>query len=826
MWLASLLTITSTAVADFVPPQLVGTATIALPEGAVIAEPVEVVVRLRVNIEGAVDSVELVRGAGAPFDEAVLHSAAQFRFQPGRYLGQPVPVDINYTQRFHPPPVRIPVADPADLPDDRDAVLAGLLRARGTRAPVTYATIRARVDGRDFETISDEAGKFELPLISGTATVSVVASGHRRFRQLEYLKSGEQLSVGYYLDRDSYSPYEVVVTAKIDRTEVARTTLRGRDISQVPGTFGDPFRVVGTLPGVSSMMSLLPFPVVRGSSSGNTGFLIDGVRVPLLFHLLAGPSVIHPEFIDAIEFSPGGFPVEYGGYTGGIVDGKTRSARADERKIDVDLNLFQVGGFVRHPVPFGTATVAGRYGFPGLLISLASPEISLDYWDYQARFDGGSSTSKFTVFVFGANDTLDAVPPGEPDTAEKEPRLHALFHRLDLRFQHLGDGVESTYQLTLGYDGSLSPDVELSSLSATPRIRWRARVDRSLELRLGIDASVRNADLTSGPDGIGEIGLLLGAGNEPSNTLFSSGVLAEAFWRPTDDLIIRPGVRMDGYDDTKTTHGAVDPRVLARYRLLDEGPEVWIKGSAGIFHQPPRFTIPVPGLDELAFQKGLLESAQAMLGFDVVLGDEWSADLQTYFNWMDPIIYDTQVNADVDDLLRNGPQAPPGREPPEPPVDRRELDDRLDELLVPATGRSYGFELLVRRRSASGVSGWLAYTLSRAERLRDGRWQGFDFDRAHIVNVVASVPLPRHWQLGMRAQVQTGRPITTTSGIAQSRTSTFVRFDLRIDKTAVWNDWLLDFYVDIANVVLGAEELAPEQQLRYVLPTVGFRAIF
>src|SRR5262249_26125433 len=152
---------------------------------------------------------------------------------------------------------------------------------------------------------------------------------------------------GYLLESRGANPYEIIVVGQKDRTEVARTTLSGRDITQIPGTLGDPFRVIGTLPGVSSVMSLLPFPIVRGSSPGNTGFLIDGVRVPLLFHLLAGPSVIHPEFVDSIEFSPGGFPVEYGGYTGGIVDGKTRAARRDEERIDVDLNIFQLGGLVR-----------------------------------------------------------------------------------------------------------------------------------------------------------------------------------------------------------------------------------------------------------------------------------------------------------------------------------------------------------------------------------------------------------------------------------------------------------------------------------------------
>ncbi len=96
----------------------------------------------------------------------------------------------------------------------------------------------------------------------------------------------------------------------------------------------------------------------------------------------------------------------------------------------------------------------------------------------------------------------------------------------------------------------------------------------------------------------------------------------------------------------------------------------------------------------------------------------------------------------------------------------------------------------------------------------------------HLLRQISCFPLPWSWRLGLRAQVQSGRPLTTTSGLAEARTATFVRFDLRIDKTAIWNDWLLDFYIDISNAILGGEELAPENTLRYVIPTVGFRGLF
>ncbi len=52
----------------------------------------------------------------------------------------------------------------------------------------------------------------------------------------------------------------------------------------------------------------LSYPVVRGALPAATGFFLDGVRVPQRYHLLAGGSVIHPDFIESIDFYPANAP--------------------------------------------------------------------------------------------------------------------------------------------------------------------------------------------------------------------------------------------------------------------------------------------------------------------------------------------------------------------------------------------------------------------------------------------------------------------------------------------------------------------------------------
>jgi TonB family protein len=814
----------------FEPPRARGSTDVPYPAGAPAhTDPIVVTVKLTVDATGTVQKIDPVTAPQPVFDEAVAAAARAFQFEPATYGGNPVPVEITFTHTFLPPP---PPPPPADTGPPRTSVLRGKLVQLGTRAAVQGATVTATIEGRSYTADADPRGRFELPLPQGRAAITVTAPGHNRFVQQESLAANQQLAVTYLVERDRYDPYEIVVVGEQRREEVSRISLRGEEIKQVPGTFGDPFRVVQALPGVASIMSLLPFPVVRGATPSSTGFLLDGTRVPLLYHLLSGPSVIHPNFIDEIEFYPGGAPVEYGGYTGGIVDGRTRRARRDERLLDFDANLLQLGGMVRQPIPQigATVTVAARYGYPGFLLSLATNEASLSYWDYQLRLDGGTPRNGWTIFAFGANDQLDTIAadadPNDPEPP-LEPSLILEFHRLDLRLHRTYDRLVTTFRAVLGYDETYSEGTDFSVLVAEPEIRASWKRDSTLTISGGLDGSLhkvsQGARMQSDADAFSRL-------TSEIDTFYTGSALAEVLWRPSSDWLIRPGVRGDVYADGTTTRAAIDPRLTVRYqlarrRLPDVPPDsddsaIWLKGSTGIYHQPPRFVLPLPGLDMMPIKYGLLRSFQTSLGIELPLRDRFQLSTEAYFNYLDPTIFDFSINdpslvQDPNDTLV----------PTDVVVDDPEEEEFIERLTRPQRGRTYGLEVMLRRIARSGVFGWVSYTLSRAERKR-GAWAPYDFDRSHLLNLVAGMPLRRNWDLGVRLQYQSGKPETTTAGFNTGRTAGYVRFDVRVDKRAVWRSWLLDFYVDITNIALLPEEVEVGSVIRYVLPTVGLRGRF
>ncbi|HWV39610.1 MAG TPA: TonB-dependent receptor [Vulgatibacter sp.] len=796
---------------DLVSPVPVGSIRVPLPEGApAIERAVVVQVMLRVEADGRVSAVELLEGAGPPWDEAVLEATAAFVFEPARLDGVPVAVEIPFVQRFEPPP------RPAGEEEERlPARISGVVVERGTRKAVPHAAVIVEVAGRIARAETGADGTFALRAAAGRARIEVSAPGHARFVVHEELEEGRDLAVRYLVERRSYDPYETIVIGRMEREEVSRTTLRDREITRVPGTFGDPFRVVGTMPGVGQVFSLLSYPIVRGASPGSTGILLDGIRIPQLYHYLAGPAVIHPSFIDRVDFYPGSFPVEYGRYTGGIIDGITRRPRPDEETVDLGIDLTNASLMLRQPILGGSTTVsaAGRYGYPGMLLSAFSEDAFASYWDYQLRVDTGAATDRWTVFGFGAFDEV-----GERVGDAMRTSLRSQFHRLDLRYRAGSDRTFGSYAVAFGVDQLYSAEDmgTLETIGVEPRARWQVGLGEASALRLGVDGAFRRTNSRTPSDDVDELRRDL-----PEPRMAAAGGFVEVPVWITEDLLLTPGARLDVYDTRSASKGSVDPRFSWRYRAYEapESAQVWLKGGVGFYHQPPRFFVPIPGLDELALDLGLPASTQTSLGAELELATGFHFDLQGYYHHMDPVLLEPVFGETGD------PEPdPPGADVS--PAEEEESD--LDSMLVRRRGRSYGLELLVRKREGGALFGWIAYTLSRSERRGGGgAWEPFDFDRTHMLHVVAGVRLPRNWEVGGRFQVQSGRPWRDPdTGRISKRLDPFTRFDLRIDKRAIWNEWMLDFYIDVINVMIAPEAIDDSStSLRYVLPTLGFRAV-
>jgi TonB family protein len=530
------------------------------------------------------------------------------------------------------------------------------------------------------------------------------------------------------------------------RPEAPKTTLTRAEVREIPGTFGDPFRAVEVLPGVTPIFSGVPYFYVRGAPPGNVGYFLDGVRVPLLYHFALGPAVIHPGLVDRVDLYAGGYPARYGRYAGGIVAAET-TAPSDRWRGEANIRLFDAGALLEAPFWDGKATAlaAGRYSYTAGVLSLVAPEVTLAYWDYQLRTSvklGERDT--LSLFGFGAYDLFTVEEPSdEPGGRPSESGLSTQFHRADLRWDHrFSANTRARTAATIGYERSGSEatsDVEIGSEDRhyAGRFELEHRVNEDALLRAGADVTVDDVVASFTQNTLDE------EGDEeelsqtlPTRTDIATGLRGDVILGLGHGITVTPGIRFDVYHSKGTTVLGVDPRIAARF---DVSRNVSIEHAFGIVHQPPSFVVPLPGFELADLRGGLQKGIQSAAGVEWRLPAEWVTKATlfqaSYF--------------DLSDLLS-----------------LIQYGDELDDI-GPTTrtiGHAYGLEFTLRRPLTKKFGGYLAYTLSRSERSVGRVHHVASFDRTHVLHVAAAYDLGWRWRAGSRATFYTGSPSTVRVG--------------------------------------------------------------
>jgi hypothetical protein len=293
------------------------------------------------------------------------------------------------------------MAGPGGRAATRGAVVGRVL-AKGTRQPVAGAALTSDVSDVG---ASDAHGDFAVDVPCGPRRLTIQAPGFERVTTIVDPCASAAAPLTVRLSpAEAGRGFETIVRSKPVQPQVR---VEEEELTQTPGTLGDPFRVIESLPGVATVAWPAPVYAVRGSNPGNTGFFLDGVRVPALFHFALGPSVIHPYLFDSLEFFPGGYPARYGRYVAGIVAADTRAPATDRAHASVDVRLFDAGALVSAPLPGqGSVVVAGRYSYTAGLVSLLNQDVKIEYWDYQLRADRRVGPFQLTLLAFGSNDVL------------------------------------------------------------------------------------------------------------------------------------------------------------------------------------------------------------------------------------------------------------------------------------------------------------------------------------------------------------------------------------------------------------------------------------
>ncbi len=572
---------------------------------------------------------------------------------------------------------------------------------------------------------------------------------------------------------------------------------------ELPGAFGDPLRAIDSLPGVVPTISGLPIFFIRGAPPASVGYVVDGVEVPLLYHAFLGPSVLHPGSLSGVVLQSAPADVRYGGAAGAVIVAEPSAPSASFHG-EANLRLLDAGALLEAPFANGkgSALVAGRYSFTGLLYSALSAE-EFGYWDYQARVIRKlSAHDSLGLFAFGAGDHYGGEALGGAVGGDTG------FHRVDVRLVHETSKVSATTAFTLGRDRTADDSASLTDRSLRVRSELVLRPSPGLDVRVGANARLNDIRLHVAPDRLdrGDLRELF-----PTRTDHALGGYVGLRFHPDRRLSIEPGVRADLYMSRGQHATAVDPRLLVNARLSQR---VSVEHRFGVASQTPNFVPGVPAAQVGSLDKGLVRGTHASSAVRVALPLELSASLgafeSRYQNVVDPLGQTREFR-----------------------LDAAALDHRQNLF-------ARGLELRLGRPLTRRVGGFVSYTLSWATR-DAGTEQTFSgYDRRHVLQ--GALALELWWKVrgSLRGLYYSGFPALEIGdgGALPSksrRAPGYVRLDWRVERPfRISETFELSVVAEMLNTTAAKEALRYECGGRcelvtagpIVLPSIGVEAVF
>lgn len=824
---------------EIVPPSVQDFVEPAYPEGAKLQGlEARVLLEIAISETGAVLDAAVVEPVGNGFDEAALEAARQLTFTPAQGPDGPLAVTIQFAYGFELAEEEAPAAINLEL----------RLQDRATRAPLPDLPIRVTAaDGTVFSATSDANGAAALRGVpSGAARILVGAEDLKLAEESVTVLDGEVTAATLWV-QTSVRDDELLVIGTREQIDVTRRTLTVEEIKRVPGTFGDPVRVIQNLPGAARAPFGTGLLVIRGANPEDSNVYIDGVNVPIIYHLGGYRSVINADLIQSVDYLPGGYGVRYGQSTGGVIDVRTKDTLPDQPQLTIKSDLLDTGVHFQTPIGDHDAVeFAARRSYIDAFLPIFNANsggffILPRWFDYQARWLRRKGPDTISVFLFGYGDLLFVSTPDDftqgtdPDTQGDISTRYGA-HRLVFRWTHeFSDELRFVFQPFLGLDDvafglgtTLGIEQSFQTIGLRSSLPWSP--SEALTVTPGVDMQFARYEvnlnfpfsITTDTDPLGEREAF-------SDTLKGSGAIPDPYldvrWKPFSDrdrLMLNPGVRFSSLSANDFGFlWAVDPRLIARLRVWEGG---YLKGGTGLYQQPPENQ--ELGIDEspLVFERAWATEA----GFEQALGQAITADV-TFFS------------KDLDRLVVQNP----------------DFDDESDPFYTNGgVGRIRGVEILARHAPVGDFFGWVSYTLSKSERndrpgREDAEWYLFNFDQTHILTVVAGYDLP--WDIGVSSRFQhvSGNPYTPYAGAIydldqdsyigfqsgdfnSERLAPYTALDLRVDKTWTFKGWTLETYADMLNVIRGEN---PEQlQYNYdftenttvrglpFIPSVGLQA--
>lgn len=665
--------------------------------------------------------------------------------------------------------------------------LEGTVLDKTTKQPLDMVNVV--IEGTNLGAATDAKGRYGIQNIPvGVYIVRFSILGYKERRLSNVQIQLDKNVFNALLEETTLQADEVVVTPKPERYDASGISARlGKDmVASAPGSAQDIFWVVQTLPGITSDGDNSKL-YVRGGSPDENLVLFDGATIgnPFHFDFMGGGfwSIFNSRLVDKVEFYTGGFPARYGDKISSVLVIENRNADFEKTKGEVSVSMSDAGGILETPLSFanGSALFAVRRSYLDLLLKytdLAGQYDVLPYFfDINSKLDFKiSQYHKLTFSGLFSSERMYAYFDDNPHstgnfswksingvaTARLRSILSDFFlsdfilswSAVDRSSRQPGDGIEDVTDKVLSIKQDFTtilPSLELHFGA------WLAWEQQQVEINLPKETAINFDEMKLRGDG----------------TSFKPSLYIDSKWNINSSLLATIGVRYDYV--AKSNESALAPRINVAYAWNDH---MSLSADYGWYYQSPKAY-------ELAVNSKLRSKKAESYGFGIKhqIGDEIVVSLEVY-------------NKNLSQLI---------------------TIDSLWHLSNDGNGYSRGAEFYIQLKSPSGFSGWLSYTYSVSKR-KEGTnpdLHYFDFDRPHLLSIVANYHFAEHWQAGARFRYGSGKPYTPVSSAFYNPTKghwfpipgehnsgrfeDYSRLDVRITRHFQFEKFDMDVYLELLN---------------------------
>lgn len=714
--------------------------------------------------------------------------------------------------------------------------IKGKVWEKGTKKPL--ADINIFLLPEQSKSISDQNGGYDLPTTAmENCQIVVNVTGYLKFEK--NLKCDQEI-LDIYLEKITYNSYETIIISKSTKRDAQSQGLSQEEFISMPGSFGgDPVRATQNLPGVSQSGAGAEI-IIQGASPQDTGYLINGHRVPLVFHFGGLTSVLIPQAVERVDLLPSGYGPEYSRAIGGIINLQTKDPKTDRHHGLAYVDLLTAGTLFEGPLSEKSSYLAAaRYSYIGYVfkeIAKSNDDFNISTAPTSAdvlgiyRYQFNQQWTFKNTFI-ASRDNLELIlNKGIQD----DPQLRGDFQNTTefFRFipQLIGKIDEKTsteHSLAIGQDKILvningrylNVDANvLSHRSELTRI-WSEQhktffgLDNEFSLS-NVKVNLPNSYDLGGvrnPFGVGDERKFLSKGREADLGAYLRHEYQPVLQGP---LTLLPNVRVDYFSITQESF--VQPRFQARYQV---NPSLEFHSAYGHYVQPPQpqESSPDYGNKEIRSPRAI----HYMAG--------WSRDFRQ--NGTEGLTFTNNY-----------------------------FYKTLDSLVIPSlnenynnegTGKILGAEIQAKYQKGTW-SGQLVYTYLNSKRSIPGSGEyPAEFDQSNNLNLIAAKQYER-WAFSGRFRLVSGLPYTPISNsvydadndvyipirgsLYSSRYSTFHQLDLRVERKTIYDQWILSWYIDVQNILNAKNSSSVDYSYDYsqqstsrglpILPSFGVKGEF